>query len=433
MSDLESVFDTLRGWPKDSALEASFEPQAGVTLAAGRIVVGANRNFGTASVLKIVNDALVTAPTLTYADRGKAYEIAGVGGAWSVFTAGDIVEWDGTDWVLIVAQSGGNPPNGTRAIVVGASAAGSFTGLENQALVCTSGTWASRDLADAVVLRMVDDTLVTAPAVTSADAGKAYMCAGVGGAWSGFTIGDIVEWDGATWNLVLAGVGAEPPNGTRAVVVEASAAGSFAGAEEQVWSYSTGTSTWTAATTPVAGNRIQINGGVAGASVYDSRYYQYNGSNWVFAAGLQTTIDTPVNGSRVLISDADSVYADQYWDYDGTSWKKVPLFGQKAAAAYMAPLYSGLRTVFNKDQAWLVIEGNDQTDAQFTGVITCLKLQSGVTFQLQHDAANTLVPGTYVEAVNGVLQAYTDKHPVGIVVETNGVAGSDGIIAVASM
>jgi hypothetical protein len=293
MSNLNSVFDTLRGWPHGSALEFGFKPKSGVTIEEGKIVIGENVQ-----------------------------------------------------------------------------------------------------LADATVLKMVDDSLATAPALTDADRGKAYHVAGVGGDWSGFAIGDIVEWDGTAWNLVLAGSGGTPvgpPDGTRAVVIDSGAAGSFAGEEEKVMVFSTGApGSWAVADTPADGERIYISAGV-----YEGKYYDYSGTH---PAG---------------------------------AWRKA--LQQKRAAEVMDVLSSSAWDGTRKDDAWLVIQGNDQWDSAFVNNVTCLKLRSGTTFKVQHDDADSLVAGTFVEAASGVLQALTDKWPVGIVVWTNGTAGSGGQIAVASM
>lgn len=104
-----------------------------------------------------------------------------------------------------------------------------------------------------------------------------------------------------------------------------------------------------------------------------------------------------------------------------------------SGGTHVESLSSGLLASAAKDNAWLVIQGNDQWDAAFVNKVTCLKMQSGCTFKIQHDDADTLVPGTLLEAASGVLQARTDKHPVGMVIATNGVSGSLGEIVVASM
>lgn len=298
MSNLNSVFDTLRGWPNGSALEASFDPDTGITLAEGTIV-----------------DAQ------------------------------------------------------------------------------------TRQLADATVLRIVDDSLVTAPALAAADRGKAYHVAGTGGDWSGFSIGDIVEWDGSAWNLVLAGSGGTPvgpPDGTRAVVVESGAAGSFAGEEEKVMVFTTG------------------------------------------APGSWAVADTPADGNRIKIVGTDSVYQDQYFDYQGTHpagvWGKAAR--QIPAPAIASKLTSPAKSGNQKPDAWMVIQGNDQFDGIFTNKVTCVKLASGSVVKMATTIADTLSVGDLVTADAGALKKLTVgagmEWPIGQILESNSVAGSGGIVTVAT-
>lgn len=247
----------------------------------------------------------------------------------------------------------------------------------------------SRQLAAAIVLKMVDDSLVTAPTLTAGDAGNAYELAGAGGAWSTFAIGDIVEWDGAAWNLILANSGSNPPDGTRVVVVGASAAGSFAGEEEKTMTVATGT--WSVA-------------------------------------------ETPVNGNRILLNGANSIYLNMYYEYTGThpagAWGLAPK--QELTPVVVSKLTSGALASVPKDDAWVVIQGNDQWDAMTAGNVTCLKLNSGCAFKIQHDSADSLVAGTLVQANAGVLEARTTNWAVGQVIYSNGVAGANGYIVVAS-
>jgi len=280
MSNLNSVFDTLRGYPYGSALEDNFEPATGATLVEGNVVKTGTRQLASAVVLRIVDDSDGggNPPTLTAGDAGKAYEVVNWGGGYN---AGDIVEWDGTDFNIIVANSGGDPPDGTRAVVVEAGGAGSFSGDEDKVMSCTGGTWSVAD-------------------------------------------------------------------------------------------------------TPAEGNKIRITGG------------QYIG----------------------------------YYDYLSTVWRKSA--SQKDAPPNASVLTSGALASAPKDDAWVVIQGNDQWDASFVNRVTCLKLASGCTVQLQHDDADTLVPGTVVQANAGALEAYSNKWPVGIVIRSNGVSGADGQIVVAS-
>jgi hypothetical protein len=136
----------------------------------------------------------------------------------------------------------------------------------------------------AQVLKMVDDSLVTAPTLGTGDKGKAYVVAGTGGGWSGFAVGDIVEWDGSAWNLVLANSGGEPPDGTRVVVVDASAAGSFTGQEDDI-------------------------------GIYDA-----TGDSWSF--------DTATEGWAILILGENSVYENSGFTYDSGSWVQFTGAGQ---------------------------------------------------------------------------------------------------------
>lgn len=43
---------------------------------------------------------------------------------------------------------------------------------------------------------------------------------------------------------------------------------------------------------------------------------------------------------------------------------------------------SALPTSGNLDNPWLVIQGRDQYDGQFTGILTCIKLRTGVIFKV---------------------------------------------------
>ncbi|HEC72016.1 MAG: hypothetical protein ACTSW7_01160 [Candidatus Thorarchaeota archaeon] len=165
------------------------------------------------------------------------------------------------------------------------------------------------------VLRMVNDALATSPTLTAGDAGKAYVVAGTGGDWSTFTIGDIVEWDGSAWNLVLAGSGAEPPDGTYVIIVETSAAGSFAGQENEVAVYNATTNTW--AFTPASDGDGRT---VAGEnSVYENLGYvwdatpgewvMFNGPGQIVAgAGLTKTFNQlDANVKDGIQIDADAI------------------------------------------------------------------------------------------------------------------------------
>lgn len=61
---------------------------------------------------------------------------------WLTQTDGDIVEWDGAAWQVIVANSGGNVPDGTRVLVAAdhGAGAGSFNAQDNNVATYASGS-----------------------------------------------------------------------------------------------------------------------------------------------------------------------------------------------------------------------------------------------------------------------------------------------------
>jgi len=286
MSDLTSIFNEDYGWPNGSALAADFVPKASETMPAGTIVKVATNQLRPASVLRMVSDADQSGsdPVLTVGDAGKAYEVNN----WATQTDGDIVEWTGTAWVVVVTN------------------------------------------------------------VTGA-----------------------------------------PPDGTRAVVVEASAAGSFAGGEEKVWTVSSGT--WTATDVPADGAEIGIFGT---NSLYNEKEYRYAGTHATGAWAYYSTIKTILG------------------------------FVQKMTSAAVAGA---------KQAAWVVLEGNDQYDSQMANKVTAAKLGSGVAFRVKTAVADTLAPGDYVEADAGlIVKCDGTNHAIGQVLESNGVAGATGEVVVQS-
>lgn len=423
MSDLESIFDVHFGWPSGSALAHDFLIAPSATLEAGNIVSLTTDSLPAASALRMVDDSLTAAPTLLAADAGAAYEIAdrqldnaavlkikddaqvtspaavtgeaheiaGTGGDWSGFTIGDIVEYDGATWNLIVAQSGGNPPDGTRAVVIDTGAAGSFTGDEETVQVCASGTWTTADTP-------ADTELITIDGTNSIYDGQIWEYTGSHPAgawglstddWSTFDDGDIVEWSGTAWAVTVPNSAGDPPDGTRVVVVEASAAGSFTGQEEEVWAITTGT--WAAVTAaPEDGAKIDI---VAANSIYHGNRYMYTGTHpagdWAFLE------------SGVLVLEG------------------------------FMDLMTSVAVANAKQSAWLVLEGNDQFDGEFVGRVTALKIASGAIFKVKTAVADTLEPDDYVEADTGLfVKCNGTNHALGQVLWSNGTAGTDGEIIV---
>ena len=193
-------------------------------------------------------------------------------------------------------------------------------------------------------------------------------------------------------------------------------------------SYDNGTYTWivdpdTPADVFQDADALAVTGG-DGVGIVDTGGVTPLGGAWAAT--------TPDDEARIYITGG--VAASTYYQYSGThatgSW--VRSVEQERAAEVMNVLTSGALASTVKDEAWIVIQGNDQWDAQLVGKITCLKLQSGCTIKIQHDSADSLVAGTVVESSAGVLQAVSTLWPVGIVVWSNGTAGASGQIAVAS-
>lgn len=372
MSNLNSSFDILRGWPNGGALEMSLDYMPGVAIEAGTIVTAVTRELVDASVLRIVDSTLVTAPTLTSAGRGKAYVVAGLGGAWSGFAKGDIVEWDGTGWNQIVAGVGEEVADGTRAVVVEASAAGAFTGHEEKVMAYTKG-----------YVTLVSVALGYINCVAG-DIGKPVVATGTG------DTGVLVSYD----------------NGTRTWVVDPDVpADDFA-----------------------PGDVLAITGG-AGAGTVDTA---------TPTAGAWSVITTPVFGHQIRIVGTDSVYEDKYYVYYGTHptgfWTKA--MTQKDAPAAFVTMTSPEKDTNVKPEAWIVIEGSDQTDAQNTHKITAIKCASGAVLALPCTIADTLVAGDYVVANSGAIAKQTSgagmEWPIGQVVYSNATAGSSGLIHVAT-
>ncbi|RLC88634.1 MAG: hypothetical protein DRJ03_01810 [Chloroflexi bacterium] len=220
----------------------------------------------------------------------------------------------------------------------------------------------------AEVLRVVDDSLVTAPTLTAPDAGKAYVVAGIGGAWSGYAIGDIVEWSGTAWALVLAGAGSEPIDGARVVVVEASAAGSFAGEEENIGTYDATGNSWSFSTA-AEGWAVLIAGE---NSIYENAGFTYDGGAWVQFTGAGqinagdglskdgNTIDVNfgdgiTNSSDYVAIDLDA--ASSGLEFTGTTPDKT--LGVLAnTAAGLDIDASGVKVVLESDAAIVFDAGN---------------------------------------------------------------------------
>jgi hypothetical protein len=250
-------------------------------------------------------------------------------------------------------------------------------------------TLSTDQLLSAAVLRMVTDADQSGadPTLAAGDAGKAYVVNN----WATQTDGDIVEWDGAAFNIVVVNDTGVPPDGTRVVVAEASAGGSFAGAEEQVWAYSGG---WAAATA------------------------------------------APGDGEKIDISGANSIYYNKRFQYEGThptgAW--VEYAATRGIVRAMFAKATSLAVAEVKLSMWVINEGNKaniETDGEFTNNLAALKIASGVVFKAKTAVANTLAPGDYVEADAGlIVKCDGTNHAIGQVQWSNGVTGAGGVVIV---
>jgi len=162
-------------------------------------------------------------------------------------------------------------------------------------------------------LKMVDDSLVTAPTLGAGDAGNAYVVAGTGGAWSTFAIGDIVEWDGSAWALLTAQSGAEPPDDIKVIVTDTSAAGSFATHEEEVGTYDAGLNSWSFSAAEAAEVRTIQNDD--GDSIYEHLAYMWDAENdvWILFNGagqVNAGLGLTKSGNTIDVGAGDGISVD---------------------------------------------------------------------------------------------------------------------------
>ncbi len=137
----------------------------------------------------------------------------------------------------------------------------------------------------ASVLRILSDADQSGADPTAGDAGEAWLVNN----WLNETDGDIVEWSGSAWVTIVTNSGGEPPDGTRVVVHEASAAGSFVGEEDNIGTYAT------------------------------------SGSSWSF--------DDSAEGWALIITGESSFYENTGWTYDNSVWVQFTGAGQINAGA----------------------------------------------------------------------------------------------------
>lgn len=92
-------------------------------------------------------------------------------------------------------------------------------------------------------------------------------------------------------------------------------------------------------------------------------------------------------------------------------------------------LSSGLVSANPKDDPWLVIEGMDQGDASIADKVSCIRIKSGVIFQVA--TAESFTIGDLCRALAGVIKPLTgaNEQAIGQIV---GVNSADGTVTVAT-
>lgn len=157
---------------------------------------------------------------------------------------------------------GSNEVTGLPATPTSGDSAASKSYVDNQ---ISGMTWKD----PAVVLNIIDDSSGGPPG--SPSAGDAYVVDSATGDWSGFSVGDIVEYDGSTWNTIVSNSGGFVPDGTRVVVSDSpGGTGSFNGHDLDIGT-ADGSGSWSF-TDPQDGWAILING--------ENGYYE--NTSWVY-------------------------------------------------------------------------------------------------------------------------------------------------------
>lgn len=220
----------------------------------------------------------------------------GSGGTWTgALTTGDkfTVSIDGETPVLITLASDPADVAATISAINSLYSSGGGTGGtiavagtgDNINIVSNTkgtGSTVAITLADAVWGTEVGISNGTAAGTndlpTAGAAGEAWVVNTWG---TGYNNGDIVEWDGDSWNVVLSNSGGEPPNGARVLVIGTGAAGAFSAHENDFAVYNSTTNVW-AFTDPVDGDATLVNGE---NSIYENYGYVFDTSAWIAFTG----------------------------------------------------------------------------------------------------------------------------------------------------
>lgn len=155
------------------------------------------------------------------------------------------------------------------------------------------------------VLECIDDSLSTPPG--SPTEGDSYIVGATpSGDWSTYSQGDLVQYVGSAWVLILAGTGTEPADGCKIVVTGGTAAGSFTGQENAIGIYDVGGSSWTFVPA-VDGKAVIVHGN--GALNANTRWvYDTTINQWIRFSGDIFPGDGLVESSNIFsVGNGDGI------------------------------------------------------------------------------------------------------------------------------
>ena len=159
------------------------------------------------------------------------------------------------------------------------------------------------------VLNMISDANQGGAPPVGPITGDAYVVNNWGG---GYTNGDIVEWDGSQWNVIVTNVAGKPPNLTNVLVSATSAtapAGAFAGHDKDYAIYDTGTSTWLF-TDAAAGDASLV---IGVGSIYENQDYIFNGTIWLMFLAIPIIVagdGLSKVGNTINVNPGDGIKID---------------------------------------------------------------------------------------------------------------------------
>jgi hypothetical protein len=161
------------------------------------------------------------------------------------------------------------------------------------------------------VLNMINDANMGGASPVGPIIGDAYVVNNWGG---GYNNGDIVEWNGSSWVIVVPNSGGEPPNNTYVLVSATSPttpSGSFSGNNLNFALYNSTTNLWSFTLT-ADGDASVINGG---NSVYYNSAYTFNTGVWTLFLAVPEILagdglDKVINTLSVKAGDGVKIDSD---------------------------------------------------------------------------------------------------------------------------